>query len=898
MALDIKEKRASAMMVGLPFRMPSVDPTRSGFDSLSRAAAIGIYAFGSSITWDDLVSESNATFIRHYASIGSANVLDSQSGDNGTVVGTVEYTSSARGLGQAFVFSTGNYFTIPLVTLDGDFTVDYTFAGSDASGRHLGYSNNDFRFVQNSKTEIGLRVSSTNLHYFTVPDLGSDRHRATYTRAGSLFSCYLDGELIGTSTMADTIYLNRCGAAGGTVFNGILDEIRILNRAYTAQEAAVSAAGPIPTTHPQLIVEPSITGNVNIGSTVTAYDGLWDGGTTTARQWRKADDALGTGAASISGETGATYEISDSDVDEGDYLSVRITRTNIIGDATEDSEWQEIGDEAPPLTWEELAEDAALELRLAPTTGNDNFLDLSTHARHGTEVGDVTFVDNSRYPNVDMRNYVFSDGAYVTHPTISFLAGQEMTLLATLLVNNSSGRITGYLTASNPRLNKLSNTNHTYSTAAGSASFTHPSVGQTTAYRLAFRRKSTNVCDMWINGVPANENGGAVALAQIMAFDRLARSSTVSIPSGSQIGDYRLYSRALTDEEIATDYNGPTGSGFIFVNYPPTNGFIPRNTPTTGQGHYELEYIGTPESISVIVDDGDPVVIDANPSGNASSGLLPVMERGNHRLRFVFTENPAVSTTVNEVSVGAVFVLPYQSNNEGRLEHNQVYDDSLFRSYVLRSTGVIEPLADPIGRTGAKGCWFIPFANRYVRRFKEPVLVIDPAKGGTDLGINGWAKNATGGSANYYNTAIQLLSLVTDFPVPMGVVSIWWGGETYAANGTDYATILAETGQCANDWHADTGCKMAMIGILDITAPAEDIANVRAANEYLDANNDNFVLLADLEGILSDDSYHVIDDETAVLVVDRIWNGFIRSEFATAPVRKTRNYYYQQLMAG
>lgn len=72
---------------------------------------------------------------------------------------------------------------------------------------------------------------------------------------------------------------------------------------------------------------PSISGTAQVGETLTATDGTWDGlpAPTYTRQW-KADDAA------ISGATGQTYTLTAAE--EGARITVTVTATNSEGSAS------------------------------------------------------------------------------------------------------------------------------------------------------------------------------------------------------------------------------------------------------------------------------------------------------------------------------------------------------------------------------------------------------------------------------------------------------------------------------------------------------------------------------------------------------------------------------------
>jgi hypothetical protein len=112
-------------------------------------------------------------------------------------------------------------------------------------------------------------------------------------------------------------------------------------KVYDSDESA-NAATLFNEGKPQNTVVPSITGTLGAGEVLTAGDGTWSDGSTSARAWRVADDASGTNATNISGATGSTYTLLESNVANGKYIGLRISRNNSIGTTTADSIWSEV----------------------------------------------------------------------------------------------------------------------------------------------------------------------------------------------------------------------------------------------------------------------------------------------------------------------------------------------------------------------------------------------------------------------------------------------------------------------------------------------------------------------------------------------------------------------------
>jgi hypothetical protein len=98
----------------------------------------------------------------------------------------------------------------------------------------------------------------------------------------------------------------------------------------TVPSAATATVGTVsPPTNTAL---PTITGNIQVGQTLTASTGSWSGDPTSfAFAWQRCD-ASGSACAAIPGATAGTYVVTASD--SGATLRVAVTATNAAGSAT------------------------------------------------------------------------------------------------------------------------------------------------------------------------------------------------------------------------------------------------------------------------------------------------------------------------------------------------------------------------------------------------------------------------------------------------------------------------------------------------------------------------------------------------------------------------------------
>ena len=176
-------------------------------------------------------------------------------------------------------------------------------------------------------------------------------HAVAGTFDGATVRLYVDGAQVGSGTPAATSIAygltedglrignypasNLCG--GGLVFQGLVDEARIYNRALDAEEIAWLSAGshaqppnlpppPVNRTAPAI---PNASADPHPGDELTSGAGTWSGSPTSyAYQWLRCG-ADGSGCADIGGATGATYRLAEADL--GRSIRLRVRATNAGG---------------------------------------------------------------------------------------------------------------------------------------------------------------------------------------------------------------------------------------------------------------------------------------------------------------------------------------------------------------------------------------------------------------------------------------------------------------------------------------------------------------------------------------------------------------------------------------
>ena len=120
----------------------------------------------------------------------------------------------------------------------------------------------------------------------------------------------------------------RAGRLLGVLLGLLLAAPLALAPTAVGEHPAGEAAGPVglaPPAEPTL--KPAISGTTTIGSTLTAQDGQWEGGTTLGRYWLRCD-ALGGNCVFIH-RTDRTYTLTASDL--GKRIRLRVLATIATG---------------------------------------------------------------------------------------------------------------------------------------------------------------------------------------------------------------------------------------------------------------------------------------------------------------------------------------------------------------------------------------------------------------------------------------------------------------------------------------------------------------------------------------------------------------------------------------
>ena len=119
--------------------------------------------------------------------------------------------------------------------------------------------------------------------------------------------------------------LGRRGLTAGLLAGAAL----VLGAVFGGAGSGSAASASVPSNQSP----PTISGTAEVGQTLTASNGTWDGTTpmTFTYQWRRCDENGGS-CASISGATDKTYTLKG--VDAGNTIRVRVTAKNSDGSAS------------------------------------------------------------------------------------------------------------------------------------------------------------------------------------------------------------------------------------------------------------------------------------------------------------------------------------------------------------------------------------------------------------------------------------------------------------------------------------------------------------------------------------------------------------------------------------
>jgi len=167
-----------------------------------------------------------------------------------------------------------------------------------------------------------VNIADASLGTTTVP-LSTVSHVAvTFVDSSDTLTYYYNGQPDGSFAFTTT---PDAGAKTGVVgsrnlsaqfFQGNIDEPAIYTTALSAASIAQNYTVGLGRVSFSNTVLPTVTGNLNVGATLTANPGTWLPTPSSFNYfWHREDDALGTNLVEI-GATGSTYTLSSSDLNK------------------------------------------------------------------------------------------------------------------------------------------------------------------------------------------------------------------------------------------------------------------------------------------------------------------------------------------------------------------------------------------------------------------------------------------------------------------------------------------------------------------------------------------------------------------------------------------------------
>ena len=294
--------------------------------------------------------------VANYTFTGNADDATSNN-NNGTVNGATLTTDRFGEANSAYQFDGSNdYISVPFsssLQVDGDISFNVWMKNSSSGGYVLSAPSDKYRL--NVSDRNNNTVFEAYGHYLSYNDLGNGTNllndvwtmitfTASYNKDDNSpqyeFKMYVDGDLQSTATRNKDRTMEadngefRFGSAywGGNYFNGVIDDVRIYNKALSEQEVSV------------------LYTNTNVQS-VNATITIAEGSTSGTLQIKSTDDLtdeldetiiskiMTTTGATETGDQSATIVISDDDettvnltvssdpIKEGDNSYATVTAT-------------------------------------------------------------------------------------------------------------------------------------------------------------------------------------------------------------------------------------------------------------------------------------------------------------------------------------------------------------------------------------------------------------------------------------------------------------------------------------------------------------------------------------------------------------------------------------------
>ncbi|MCK5018950.1 MAG: hypothetical protein KAS32_17960, partial [Candidatus Peribacteraceae bacterium] len=277
--------------------------------------------------------------------------------------------------------------------------------------------------------------------------------------------------------------------------------------------------------------------------------------------------------------------------------------------------------------------------------------------------------------------------------------------------------------------------------------------------------------------------------------------------------------------------------GFISITYPPTNRLYQRNASDIGAIDIYGKYTGIVYAIESRFDGGTWKNISLNPSNNEFFGQLNVsIGQGDLDIRVCGESN---ITTIENISVGDLYLIAGQSNAVGGGINNQIINDSNIYTpmmYSISDTWTV--LKDPVG--GWLGSVWVPLANTIIKETSIPIAFIPTAVSASV--ISEWNK----GDPNYNNMISQTHEATNNTDLIKAL--LWYQGEGDASVNSgvqgEYTPYYTQLGQFSTDVMNDINAERVLVGQIGETGESWSIDrsgadNIRKAQQDLWDNYDN-----------------------------------------------------------
>ncbi len=286
----------------------------------------------------------------------------------------------------------------------------------------------------------------------------------------------------------------------------------------------------------------------------------------------------------------------------------------------------------------------------------------------------------------------------------------------------------------------------------------------------------------------------------------------------------KLYAQGSNGSNIGLNL---VANNVLLITSPVVNEFVARDLKTnTGTIAIAGTFSGplTPSNIEARWGETGSYTTLTMGSGTFS-GTIPDQPSGNNTL-YVQYEGGGMTSSIENVAIGAKFLVWGQSNFSGRATSIQTYtaQSGYFKKYTSQdandTTANWEKGSDPWdyeSGQGTNGSVFPEIANRFVAALGIPIGIVGIAHGSTQL--SQWV------SGQVYNNSI--LNHITNSGGATGFEGIIsWIGESDASNGTDESTFKANYTAIINQLETLTGAKSLLVEI-PANVGTQDYDNVR-----------------------------------------------------------------------